>query len=335
MTPPVVPERFRAFVSRGDGERPWGAVQWLASDDLPDGDVTVQVEASSLNYKDALSAAGRPGVTRSYPFTPGIDAAGTVLASRDDRWRVGDAVIVTSYDLGMNTPGGFGELVRVPGDWPVAMPRDLDAASAMAFGTAGLSAALALEALERRGLGEGPVVVTGASGGVGTIAVALLAAAGFEVIAVTGRAEAGPRLLALGASHVWGREALDDDGARPLLRAEFAAAIDTVGGAPLAALLSRLRRGGAVAAVGNVAGGELRTTVYPFILRGVALLGIDSATAERHEREAAWSRLAGSRLERALAPSIADVALDEIEPALARLLTGGVDGRLRLRHGSR
>jgi acrylyl-CoA reductase (NADPH) len=334
MTHAAVPERYRAFVARGDGQRPFGSVETLSRDDLPDHAVTVRVEASSLNYKDALSAAGRPGVTRHYPFTPGIDAAGTVLASGDARWAQGDRVIVTSYDLGMDTPGGFGELVRVPADWPLSMPASWDAATAMAYGTAGLTAALALARLERLDVrpGAGPVAVTGASGGVGTIAVALLAAAGHEVVAVTGRVAASDRLRGLGASEIWEREALSGGADRVLLRPDLAAAVDTVGGEPLAHLLKRVRPGGAVAAVGNVAGGELVTTVYPFILRGVALLGIDSARCERSEREAAWSRLARSGLDDALAASLHDVDLDGLEPMLAQLLEGGVDGRVLLLH---
>jgi acrylyl-CoA reductase (NADPH) len=331
---PAPPDRYRAFVARGDGRRPFGSVETLALSDLPQHPVTVRVEASSLNYKDALSAAGRPGVTRQYPFVPGIDAAGEVVESSDEGWREGDRVIVTSYDLGMNTPGGFGEFIRVPAAWPVAMPPSWDAATAMAYGTAGLTAALAAAALERAGArpGRGPVAVTGASGGVGTIAVALLAASGHEVIAVTGRPAAAERLRALGARETWGREQLEAGGSKTLLRPDLMAAVDVVGGDPLAQLLKRVQPGGAVAAVGNVAGGELVTTVYPFILRGISLLGIDSATCPRAEREAAWARLAASHLDQALHGSLRDVDLDGLEPHLAALLDGGIDGRARLLH---
>jgi acrylyl-CoA reductase (NADPH) len=331
---PEPAERYRAFVARGDGRRPFGSVETLSFADLPRHPVAVRVEASSLNYKDALSAAGRPGVTRTYPFVPGIDAAGVVVASEDPRWRAGDRVIVTSYDLGMNTPGGFGEYVRVPGEWPVAMPPSWDARTAMGYGTAGLTAALAVAALEGAGVvpSGGPVAVTGASGGVGTLSVALLAAAGYEVVAVTGRAAAEERLLALGAREVWGREALEVGADRPLLRPDLAGAVDAVGGAPLAQLLKRVAAGGAVAAAGNVAGGELVTTVYPFILRGVSLLGIDSATCPRPLREAAWARLARSGLDEALDRSLRDVDLEALEAPLAALLEGGVDGRVRLVH---
>ncbi|CAN5734164.1 oxidoreductase [soil metagenome] len=327
-------QRYRAYVTRGDGVRPWGRVEERHFGDLPDAGVTVRVEASSLNYKDALSAAGRPGVTRAYPFTPGIDAAGRVIASDDDRWRPGDPVIVTSYDLGMNTLGGFGEVVRVPAEWPVAMPAGWDAAAAMAYGTAGLTAALAVRALRHHGVdvSAGPIAVTGASGGVGTISVALLAAAGYDVIAVTGRAEAAERLRTVGAREVWGRDALEAGTERPLLRPDLAGAVDVVGGGPLAHLLKRIMPAGAIAAVGNVAGGDVPTTVYPFILRGVALLGIDSAGCARSEREAAWAQLAACGLDEALAPAVHDLTLDELEGALERLLDGDVDGRYRLLH---
>lgn len=327
-------DTYAALVSSGDGARPFVRLERLATSDLPDHAVTVRVEASSLNYKDALAAAGRPGVVRRYPATPGIDAAGVVSASTDPRWGPGDAVIVTSFDLGMGTPGGLAERIRVPADWLVAMPAGWDAATAMGFGTAGLTAALALSRLEAIGLrpASGPLAVTGAAGGVGSCAVALLAATGYRVIAVTGRgAVEGERLRALGASDVWSREQLADGTDRPLRSADLAGAIDAVGGAPLAQLLTRVARGGAVATAGTVAGAELRTTVFPFVLRGVALLGVDSSEAERDERARAWGRLADAGIVDALRDSWHDVALAEVEPWLAALLDGRVAGRVRVR----
>jgi acrylyl-CoA reductase (NADPH) len=327
-----LPASYRALVTSGDGLRPFVRPQVLASTDLPEHPVAVRVEASSLNYKDALAAAGRPGVMRRYPGTPGIDAAGTVLVSNDPGWQAGDAVIVTSFDLGMGTPGGLAELIRVPAGWLVAMPSDWDAADAMALGTAGLTAALALARLESVGLtpGAGPVAVTGAAGGVGSCAVALLAAAGFEVIAISGRSESqAERLGELGASAVWSRERLAE-GSGPLRSADLAAAVDAVGGAPLAQLLARVRRGGAVAAAGTVAGAALATTVFPFVLRGVALLGIDSAEAPAASRAAAWRRLAAAGIAARLRDSVVDVDLDDVEPWLAALLEGTVAGRVRV-----
>ncbi len=327
-------DTYAALVSSGDGARPFVRLERLTTDRLPDHALTVRVEASSLNYKDALAAAGRPGVMRRYPGTPGIDAAGVVLASSDARWRPGDAVIVTSFDLGMGTPGGLAERIRVPAEWPVAMPVGWDAQTAMGFGTAGLTAALALARLEAVGVTPtaGPVAVTGAAGGVGSCAVALLAASGYRVIAVSGRGTSeGERLRALGASEVWSREQLAEGTERPLRRADLAAAIDAVGGAPLAQVLTRVMRGGAVATAGTVAGAELATTVFPFALRGVALLGVDSGEAGHDARTAAWERLASAGIADALGDSWHDVALAEVEPWLAALLEGRVAGRVRVR----
>lgn len=327
-------QTYEALVTRGDGVRPFVRVETLALRDLPEHPVTVRVEASSLNYKDALAAAGRPGVMRRYPGTPGIDAAGVVVASRDERWRVGDAVIVTSYDLGMGTPGGLAERIRVPAEWPVALPSPWSAATAMGFGTAGLTAALALERLASVGVtpNAGAIAVTGAAGGVGSCAVALLAACGYRVVAVSGRADAeSERLHALGASEVWTREQLADGTDRPLRSADLAGAIDAVGGAPLAQLLSRVARGGAVATAGTVAGATLATTVFPFALRGVALLGVDSAEAPYDVRVRAWARLADSGAADVLRASWREVALAEAEPWLAALLEGAVAGRVVVR----
>ena len=328
-----LPERYRALVSQGDGERPYVRVESLPTAGLPDHQVIVRVEASSLNYKDALAAAGRPGVMRHYPGTPGIDAAGTVLASGDSRWRAGDAVVVTSYDLGMGTSGGWAELIRVPPEWPVALPAGWDAATAMGYGTAGLTAALALMRLRSHGLSPeaGPVAVTGAAGGVGSCSVALLAASGYEVIAVSGRSESeGGRLMELGAAELWSRERLAEGAGRPLRSADLAGAVDAVGGEPLSHLLARVRRGGVVAAAGTVAGAALATTVFPFVLRGVSLLGIDSAEAPAGERAAAWRLLAESGTERALRGSLSDVDLGGVEERLAAMLGGGVAGRVRV-----
>ena len=322
---------FRALETLGDGQRPYVRVVTRAFGTLPPHPVTLAVEASSLNYKDALAAAGRPGVIRRYPATPGIDAAGRVLASDDPAWPVGSRAIVTSYDLGMGTPGGLAERVRVPGAWLQPLPDGWDAETAMGFGTAGLTASLALARLESVGVtpAAGPVAVTGAAGGVGSCAVALLAANGYEVIAVSGRAEAErARLVALGAQAVWTRAQLAEGSDRALRSADLAAAVDAVGGPPLAQLLARVRPGGAVAAAGTVAGSALETTVFPFVLRGVALLGVDSAEAAASARAVAWRRLADAGIEERLRPSWRIVGLDEVEPWLAALLEGGVAGRV-------
>lgn len=330
--PQDVPGPFRAFrVHVQDGGVRRGP-EVVGPEVLPDHEVTVRVLASSLNYKDALSASGNRGVTRSYPHTPGIDAAGVVAASRDPRFAVGDAVVCTGFDLGMDTPGGFAEYVRVPGDWLVRQPAGITAEEAMALGTAGLTAALALGRLAALGVGPhlGPLVVTGASGGVGSLAVWLAARAGFEVVASTGTAGAEGLLRRLGAARVAPRQELSERTDRPLLKGELAGAIDTVGGVTLANLLKRTAVGGAVAACGLVGGAELETTVFPFILRGVALLGVDSQHASLPEREAAWDELARAWREDgdAVREVVTVVGLDELEEQVGLILAGRTVGRV-------
>jgi acrylyl-CoA reductase (NADPH) len=270
---------FQALVVRetADGEFT-RQIEERALADLPDGEVLVCVHYSSLNYKDALSASGHKDVTRSYPHTPGIDAAGVVEESVAAEFRPGDPVIVTSYDLGMNTPGGWGQYIRVPAAWVVPLPQDLTLRESMIYGTAGFTAALSVHRLEAHGLAPdaGEVLVTGATGGVGSLAVAILARAGYQVVAASGKADAGPFLRDLGAAEVVDREAVRDDSGRPLLRGRWAGAVDTVGGEYLATALKSTQYGGAVACCGLVASADLPTTVYPFILRGVSLLGVDS-----------------------------------------------------------
>lgn len=310
-------------------------MELVEPDVLPDHDVVVRVWASSLNYKDALSASGNRGVTRSYPHTPGIDAAGEVTASRDARFAPGDLVLCTGYDLGMDTPGGFGEYVSVPGDWLVRLPEGLSPEDAMVLGTAGLTAALALRRLASVGAGPGlgPLVVTGASGGVGSLAVWLAARAGYEVVASTGTPAAEGLLARLGAARVAPRSELAERTDRPLLKGELAGAIDTVGGVTLANLLKRTAIGGAVAACGLVGGAELETTVYPFILRGVALLGVDSQHASAAERAAAWEELARAWREdgERLRELVTVVDLGGLEEQVERILSGRTVGRVVVR----
>ncbi len=319
---------------------------------LPDNDVCVRVEYSSLNYKDALSASGNRGVTKTYPHTPGIDAAGVVVTSRDPRWREGDRVLCTGFDLGMDTPGGFGEYISVPGEWLVAIPRGVggvdgvdgvDSRWAMAVGTAGLTAAIGLERLLAAGVTPdmGPLVVTGASGGVGSLGVAVLARAGFEVVASTGKEGAHELLSRLGALRVIPRSALADqtpeEARRPLLKAEYAGGLDTVGGSTLAKLLRSTAVGGAVAACGLVAGAGLELSVHPFILRGAALLGISSQHLSAGRRPGLWGRIATELLppEVIATPGlVAEVGLRELEPRIEAILAGGVTGRVVVRHGA-
>jgi alcohol dehydrogenase len=320
---------FRALRVHVEGERVSRRVEEVAFDVLPEHAVSVKVAYSSLNYKDALSASGHKGVTKRYPHTPGIDAAGVVVASSDPRYQEGDEVVVTGFDLGMDTPGGFGEYIRVPAEWLVPLPEGLSLKEAMVFGTAGFTAAMAVEALLGRGLTPpGPVLVTGASGGVGSLSVALLAKLGFEVVASSGKRDAHALLRELGASEVIGRDGLAERSSKPLLPGRWAGAVDTVGGTTLETVVKSLAIGGAVAACGNVAGAELELTVYPFILRGVALLGIDSQHYSAEKRAALWRKLADAwRLE--LPDGLVEVvAFEGLEEKIAAILQGQVRGRV-------
>lgn len=333
--PERTPDVFRAFRVHVAGDKVTRGVERVGRDVLPPGDVNVAVAYSSLNYKDALSASGNRGVTKQYPHTPGIDMAGTVTASRDPRFSPGDWVLCTGFDLGMNTPGGFAERASVPGDWLVKLPSGLGAREAMSFGTAGLTAALALYRLQAAGATPdlGPLVVTGASGGVGSLAVWLASRTGFEVIASTGTAEAAEMLKGLGASRTLARDELAEPNPRPLLSAELAGAVDTVGGHTLANLLKRTAVGGAVAACGLVGGAELNTTVFPFILRGVALMGVDSQHASHAVRERAWSDLsaAAAAEPEKLDTLTTEVALEELDQRIGDLLAGRTLGRVVVR----
>lgn len=268
------------------------------TDDLPPGDVLVRVLFSSLNYKDALSAAGNRGVTKRYPHIPGIDAAGVVVWSDHADLRPGDEVLVCGYDLGMNTSGGFGQYIRVPAAWVLPRPATLTAEQAMQIGTAGFTAAQSVSALLKAGLKptDGPVLVTGATGGVGTFAIALLSHNGFTVTAATGKVDAHPFLRRLGATDFLSREQATAGQERMLLRERWAGVVDTVGGQILAAAIKSTKYGGIVACCGNAASGELPVSVYPFILRGVTLTGIDSAQCPLVRRKEIWELLAGKWL---------------------------------------
>lgn len=322
---------YRAYRVEQVGDRVRTAVERMPHEALPEHDVTVRVQWSSLNYKDALSARARPGVTRTYPHTPGIDAAGVVIASLDDRFAPGDEVIVTSYDLGVNTAGGFSERIRVPGEWIVPLPPGLTGREAMALGTAGLTAGMSVRALASWGVtpGEGTFVVTGASGGVGSVAVALLATLGAEVVAVTGTPTAHDMLRRLGAARVEHRASFAEPTDRPLARSEFAGAIDVAGGATLANVVKRLDVGGAVASCGMVQSPDIAMSVFPFILRGVAVLGIDSEKAPIDVRTEVWNRFGGPwRVD--LESIVTDVTLDELDPLVDAILAGETVGRVRV-----
>ncbi len=304
-------------------------------DELPVGDVLVRVAYSSLNYKDALSATGHPGVTRKFPHVPGIDAVGVVESSSDTRFAVGQSVLVNGFDLGQNTWGGWGELVRVPAEWATPLPGALSQRDAAIHGVAGFTAALSMAQLLAAGLrpDQGPVLVTGATGGVGSVAVALLARTGFQVVAATGKADAEPYLRALGAQEILPREALLDGSKKPLLPARWAGVVDTVGGLVLANAIRSCLRGACVAASGLVGGVDLPLSIYPFILRGVQLAGIDSAEYPATGRPAIWEHLAGDWRPANLELLVADtVGLEGLEPHIVAILAGQMRGRVVIEH---
>ena len=322
---------FRALVvSKTDEKTFTREITERSISDLPEGEVLIRVHFSSLNYKDGLSCIGNPGVTRNYPHTPGIDASGKVTESSDSRFKEGDSVIVTGYDLGMNTSGGFGEYIRVPADWVIPLPEGMTFKEASIYGVAGFTAALSVDALQKYGVNpdQGEIVVTGSTGGVGSVSVALLSLLGYTVVASTGKKEESEFLQRLGASEIISREEVNDESKKPLLRERWAGAVDTVGGTTLAALLKAAKRGGAVAATGLVASSELSTTVFPFILRGVSLLGIDSGFTPTKLRLEIWNKLAGIWKIPQLEQLTIDCTLEELDPEIDKILAGGQRGRV-------
>lgn len=324
---------FKAWrVQEQDGDY-IGSEQTLHVSDLPENDVLIRVSHSSLNYKDALSASGNKGVTRKFPHTPGIDAAGEVVEASSGPFSAGDKVLVTGYDLGMNTDGGFGEYIRVPADWCVAMPEGWDARTAMIYGTAGLTAGLCVQKLLTMGAApeQGKVAVSGASGAVGSVAVELLANLGFEVVAISGKQDHADVLRNLGASEVLGRDALAAE-KKPLLKPAFANAVDTVGGCPLAELLKQIHPGGSVSCCGLVAGPQLETTVLPFILRGNNLLGVDSVEIPLAQKQAVWDKFSGEWACRKTESSARDIGRGELDGALKAFLKGESSGKIVLDH---
>lgn len=301
--------------------------------ELPSGDVLVRVHYSSLNYKDALSAAGNKGVTRKYPHIPGVDAAGIVEESTVQDFKRGDEVIITGNDLGSNTDGGFAEYVRVPASWIVKRPPTLSLRESMMYGTAGYTAALSVYKLLYHGVTreKGPVLVTGATGGVGCVAVALLAKLGFHVITVTGKREAKQFLLDLGAKEILTRDEVRETTGKGLLPGRWAGVVDTVGGDILDSAIRYTKLEGAVASCGNVLSGELNTSIYPFILRGVALLGINSAFTPMDLRQTIWRKLSSEWKLEYLDRLVTEVSLEELDKYFDLILKGGVRGRIVVR----
>jgi acrylyl-CoA reductase (NADPH) len=326
-------DKFQALVARRDDDRITVDVETLDAAALPPGDVSIRVHYSSVNYKDALALTPKGGVVRDYPIVPGIDLTGEVVESDSPDFRVGDLVLAHGYDIGTAKHGGYAEYARLPADQVVALgslsPRD-----AAAIGTAGFTAAMSVQALIDRGIapGDGPIVVTGATGGVGSVSVDLLAGAGYEVVASTGKADQADRLKELGAAEVIGRLPADPDAKpRPLAKSRWAGAVDCVGGATLADVLSTMNYGGAVAASGLTGGPALHTTVMPFILRGVALLGMDSVLMPIGPRRELWERLGSSLRPQHLSAITHDADVKDVAGVIEQVRDGKYSGRAVVR----
>lgn len=323
---------FNALVVNKDEEsgKTNAAVTQIGLDDLPEGDVTVAIEYSTVNYKDGLCIGPGGGLVRKYPHVPGIDFAGTVEASTDERYKPGDKVVLTGWRVGEAHWGGYAQKARVKADWLVPLPEGLDARAAMAVGTAGFTAMLAVMALEDHGLapGQGPVLVTGAAGGVGSVATAILSNLGYEVAGVTGRPETADYLKSLGATQIVAREEINETTKRPLETESWSGCVDAVGGAMLARVLGQMKYGASVSAVGLAGGAGLPATVIPFLLRGVNLLGIDSVMQPYDNRVRAWQRIASDLPMNKLEAMVHPATLSDL-PELGRdILKGQVKGRV-------
>ena len=323
-------KKFRALVvEEGEGGKFTRSIKERTVSDLSEGEVLIRVHYSSLNFKDALSATGNKGVTKNYPHTPGIDAAGVVEESSSPQVKPGEEVLVTGYDLGANTDGGYGEYVRVPAGWGVGLPDGLSTRESIVYGTAGFTAALSVYKMEEYGTTPdmGEVLVTGATGGVGSVACAILAKAGYSVVASTGKTDQKEFLTALGVKEIISRADSADTSGRPLLKGRWAGAVDTVGGDILATAIKSAKQHGVVTCCGNVASGELPINVYPFILRGVSLVGIDSAYCPMDARRKVWSKLAGEwKID--LDGIATEVTLGGLDEQIDLILKGGQKGRV-------
>lgn len=324
-------ETFPVFlVTKTDEHQFTTKVVEQSFDALPPGDVLIQVHYSSLNYKDALSATGHPGVTKKFPHVPGVDAAGKVVRSAVPQFQADHSVIVTGFDLGMNTWGGFGEYIQVPADWVMPLPRGLTLRESMILGTAGLTAALCIQAIRENGISpsSGELLVTGATGGVGSLAVSILAKLGYSVVAATGKSAYRDFLKSLGASAIVTREEIQDRSDKPLLKGRWAGVVDTVGGNTLATAIKSTQYGGCVTACGLVGGANLTTTVYPFILRGVRLIGIDSVQCPMQKRLSLWSKLAAEWKPAQLDNLASTIDLFQLPEQINKILKGGNVGRV-------
>ncbi|PNW28520.1 YhdH/YhfP family quinone oxidoreductase [Formosa algae] len=319
---------FKAFrVEEADGSYNC-SIKDMAFSPLEQDEIRVKVHYSSLNYKDALSASGNKGVTRNFPHTPGIDAVGIIKESTDPKWNIGDQVIVTSYDLGMNTDGGFAEYIQVPSAWAVKLPEQLSMKDAMIYGTAGLTAGMSVKRLiELVKPEDGNIVVSGATGGVGGLSISILSKLGYNVVAVTGKASEKDFLLNLGAKEILLREEIENMANKPLLKPQFAGGIDTVGGVILENIIKTTHPMGAITCCGNVASPKLELTVFPFILRGITLVGIDSQNSKMKDRTKVWEKLAHAWKPEKLEHTAHEVTLEDVNQNIQLMLKGQLKGR--------
>ena len=325
-------KKFRAIVARKDNDQIDISIDERITDDLPNGDLLVRVEYSSLNYKDALSASGVKGVTKNYPHTPGIDAAGIVEKSNQKEFPIGSSVIVTGFDLGMDTSGGFSEYIRIPSQWAVHCPNGLSTKESMMLGTAGLTAGLAVNSMKKVcDIKSSKVVVSGATGGVGSIGINLLSNLGAEVTAITGKMDKKNLLKELGATTVLDRGHFVDTTRLPLDQGRYHAALDVVGGTMLSSMLARMIPNGVIAACGNVGGPKFKTTVFPFILRGNSLVGIDSANAPINIREMIWKHFCTDWKLEGIEKFSKIVDLENMVPEIKKILAGKQTGRVILK----
>ena len=324
--------KYKALVTTETNKTFNNSVQVKSLDFLPDNDTLIKVKYSSLNYKDALSASGNKGVTRSYPHTPGIDAAGVIEETSGKKFKKGDEVIVTGYDMGMNTFGGFGEFIKVPEEWIIKKPNNLSLSESMAFGTAGLTAGLCLRKLLQNGLkpDDGKVFVSGVTGGVGIISLMLFSKLGFEVTAITGKMNEKDLLMNLGANEVVDRNDLDVDLLSPLQKPIYSGGIDAVGGKILSNLICSTSQRAAIACCGMVGGLSLDTSIFPFILRGLSLFGIDSAESLLEVKEEVWNSFSSDWKLENIDQNIKDISLDELPSEIEKILKGNQIGRVRV-----
>ena len=329
-------EKFKALLIEDVDGKVTSGFKDLQVDDLDPGEVLIKTAYSSVNFKDALAATGTGKIIRRFPCVGGIDLSGTVVESKSSKFKVGQEVIATSYDIGVAHHGGYSEYCRIPERWVVAMPEGLDLFGAMALGTAGFTAGLAVERMEHNGLtpSSGPVVVNGATGGVGGIAVDILSGLGYSVTAVTGKSDQDSYLKDIGASDVIHRDTLDLEKIKPLARETWAGAVDNLGGDMLAWMASSIKVGGAIASIGLASSFKLNTTVMPFILRGVSLLGIDSVNAEMAIRQRVWERLASDMKPQHINQIVSQIEFDELPSVFAKVMKSEMKGRAVVKIGS-